>query len=41
MAREYKAKGDALAKEVLEGADPNPLAGGNLVDLAVNGTDGR
>jgi hypothetical protein len=42
MAREYKAKGDALAKEGLEGVvDVTPSAGGNLADLAVNGLDGR
>jgi hypothetical protein len=42
MAREYKARGDALARETLDGAaDPSPLAGANLVHVAANGTGGR
>jgi hypothetical protein len=42
MAREYKAKGDALAKEASGGmADPTPSTETDLEDLAVNGIGSR
>jgi hypothetical protein len=41
MAREYKAKGDALAKQAFGGlADPIPSTRTDLEDLAVSGTGG-
>jgi hypothetical protein len=43
MAREYKAKGDALARQASAGgwADPTSLVETDLEDLAVNSTGGR
>jgi hypothetical protein len=42
MAREYKAKGDALARQASAGlADPTPPAETELADLAINGAGGR
>jgi hypothetical protein len=42
MAREYKAKGDALAKEAPGGiVDATPSAETDFEDLAANGIGGR